>query len=44
VMRRSSSTRGYRRDGGGVHPHYLYPDYKATRLRAPGKPLRRSAC
>ena len=37
--RRSSSTRGYRRDGGGVHPPYLYPDYKATRLRAPGRPL-----
>ncbi|MGH3106441.1 MAG: protocatechuate 3,4-dioxygenase subunit beta, partial [Rubrobacteraceae bacterium] len=39
MERRSSSTRGYRRDGAGVHPHYLYPDYKATRLRAPGKPL-----
>jgi protocatechuate 3,4-dioxygenase, beta subunit len=38
VVRRSSSTRGYRRDEG-VHPPYLYPDYKATRLRAPGKPL-----
>ena len=37
--RRSSSTRGYRRDGAGVHPPYLYPDYKATRLRAPEKPL-----
>jgi protocatechuate 3,4-dioxygenase beta subunit len=28
-----------RRDGAGVHPPYLYPDYKSTRLRAPEKPL-----
>ncbi len=39
MVRRSSSIRGYRRDGAGVHPPYLYPDYKATRLRAPEKPL-----
>ena len=23
-----------------VHPPYLYPDYKSTRLRAPAQPLR----
>ncbi|HEX2728147.1 MAG TPA: protocatechuate 3,4-dioxygenase subunit beta, partial [Rubrobacteraceae bacterium] len=27
------------RDGADVHPPYLYPDYKATRLRAPKEPL-----
>jgi protocatechuate 3,4-dioxygenase, beta subunit len=32
-----SETAGYRRDGRD--PPYLYPDYKATRLRAPGRPL-----
>src|SRR5215218_7620617 len=32
-----SVTAGYRRDG--TDPPYLYPDYKATRLRAPGRPL-----
>ena len=26
-----------------VHPPYLYPDYKSTRLRAPGLPLVRVA-
>ena len=24
---------------GDVHPPYLYPDYKSTRLRAPSQPL-----
>ena len=32
-----SDTAGYRRDG--TDPPYLYPDYKATRLRAPRRPL-----
>ena len=32
-----SETAGYRRDG--TDPPYLYPGYKATRLRAPGRPL-----
>src|SRR3712207_7749175 len=39
---RSSSSEpiGHQHDGeAGVHPPYLYPDYKATRLRAPEKPL-----
>ncbi len=35
----SSPTARDRRDRAGVHPPYLYPDYKATRLRAPEKPL-----
>ena len=36
----NSETTGYRHDDGGdVHPPYLYPDYKSTRLRAPKKPL-----
>ncbi len=35
----SSPTARDRRDGAGVHPPYLYPDYKSTRLRAPEKPL-----
>src|SRR5918992_143595 len=30
---------GYRRKDDGVQPPYLYPDYVATRLRAPKKPL-----
>ena len=30
---------GYRRDGTEVHPRYLYPDYRSTRLRAPTRPL-----
>jgi protocatechuate 3,4-dioxygenase beta subunit len=30
---------GYRRDEPKHHPRYLYPDYVATRLRAPKKPL-----
>jgi len=30
---------GYRRDGTEVHPPYLYPDYRSTRLRAPTRPL-----
>jgi protocatechuate 3,4-dioxygenase, beta subunit len=32
-------TAGYRRPGPADHPPYLYPDYRSTRLRAPGKPL-----
>ncbi|MDQ5812793.1 MAG: protocatechuate 3,4-dioxygenase subunit beta, partial [Actinomycetota bacterium] len=32
-------TAAYRRDDADVHPPYLYPDYKATRLRAPERPL-----
>jgi protocatechuate 3,4-dioxygenase beta subunit len=32
-------TAGYRRDDTEVHPPYLYPDYRATRLRAPEGPL-----
>jgi len=31
--------RGYRRDNLEVDPPYLYPDLKATRLRAPQRPL-----
>jgi protocatechuate 3,4-dioxygenase, beta subunit len=31
--------RGYRRDDPGSRPPYLYPDYLATRLRAPRRPL-----
>jgi protocatechuate 3,4-dioxygenase beta subunit len=34
-----SRVAGYRRDDAEVHPPYLYPDYKGTRLRAPEKPL-----
>jgi len=30
---------GYRRDHNRVHPPYLYPEYRATRVRAPRKPL-----
>jgi protocatechuate 3,4-dioxygenase, beta subunit len=30
---------GYRRDDEGVDPPYLYPDYVATRTRAPRRPL-----
>jgi protocatechuate 3,4-dioxygenase beta subunit len=30
---------GYRRDHHEVHPPYLYPEYRATRVRAPRKPL-----
>lgn len=30
---------GYRREGSEIHPPYLYPDYKGTRLRSPKKPL-----
>lgn len=31
--------RGYRRDDPGARPPYLVPDYLATRLRAPRRPL-----
>jgi protocatechuate 3,4-dioxygenase, beta subunit len=30
---------GYRRDDEEVDPPYLYPDYVATRTRAPRRPL-----
>jgi protocatechuate 3,4-dioxygenase beta subunit len=30
---------GYRRDDPGTQPPYLFPDYQATRLRAPDRPL-----
>jgi protocatechuate 3,4-dioxygenase beta subunit len=30
---------GYRRDNAGVDPPYSFPDYRATRLRAPQRPL-----
>jgi protocatechuate 3,4-dioxygenase beta subunit len=30
---------GYRRDDVAAHPPYLYPPYRATRLRAPSRPL-----
>jgi protocatechuate 3,4-dioxygenase, beta subunit len=39
VQRSSDRIGGYRRDDAGIHPPYLYPDYKSTRLRAPEKPL-----
>ena len=36
----SSESAGHQHAGEpAVHPPYLYPDYKATRLRAPEKPL-----
>jgi protocatechuate 3,4-dioxygenase beta subunit len=38
VQQQRGETGGYRRDALG-HPPYLYPDYKATRLRAPEKSL-----
>ena len=34
-----SEVAGYRREDKGLHPPYLYPDYKGTRVRAPEKPL-----
>ena len=36
IVRRA---RGYRRRDRGAHPPYLFPDYQATRLRAPSRPL-----
>jgi protocatechuate 3,4-dioxygenase, beta subunit len=33
------TVRGYRRDHGRTHPPLLSPDYKATVLRAPARPL-----
>ncbi len=39
VQQASNRIGGYRRDDAEVDPPYLYPDYKATRLRAPKKPL-----
>jgi protocatechuate 3,4-dioxygenase, beta subunit len=38
VQQQKGETGGYRRDVED-QPPYLYPDYKATRLRAPEKPL-----
>jgi protocatechuate 3,4-dioxygenase, beta subunit len=38
VQQPSNGTVGYRRDAG-IHPPYLYPDYKATLMRAPKEPL-----
>jgi protocatechuate 3,4-dioxygenase beta subunit len=35
----SADGRGYRRDDEPVDPPYLAPDYEATRLRAPERPL-----
>lgn len=35
----SSAAAGYRRDDVDIHPPYLYPDYKSTRLRAPERPF-----
>ena len=41
MAQQSSSRLTGRRLAGeaDIHPPYLYPDYKATRLRAPEKPL-----
>jgi protocatechuate 3,4-dioxygenase, beta subunit len=39
AQREGSEAAGYRREADGVQPPYLYPDYAATRLRAPKKPL-----
>src|SRR5918998_6438545 len=39
VQQPSNETIGYRRDDAGIHPPYRYPDYKATLMRAPEKPL-----
>jgi protocatechuate 3,4-dioxygenase, beta subunit len=33
------AVRGYRREDESSRPPYLYPDYRATRLRAPRQPL-----
>ena len=35
VQQSSGKIIGYRRDDADIHPPYLYPDYKSTRLRAP---------
>ena len=39
VQRSSDRIVGYRRADAGLHPPYLYHDYRSTRLRAPEKPL-----
>src|SRR5918999_1139564 len=39
AQRKGEEAVGYRREDDGVQPPYLYPDYVATRLRAPKKPL-----
>jgi len=38
-IRDAAPVAGYQRDDAGVHPPYLYPDYRGTRLRAPKRPL-----
>src|SRR5215216_5243710 len=39
AQRKGEEAAGYRREDDGVQPPYLYPEYVATRLRAPMKPL-----
>src|SRR5688572_33254435 len=39
AQRKGEEAAGHRREDEGVQPPYLYPDYVATRLRAPKKPL-----
>jgi protocatechuate 3,4-dioxygenase, beta subunit len=39
AQRKGEEAAGYRRKDDGAQPPYLYPDYVATRLRAPKKPL-----
>src|SRR5215204_4713370 len=39
AQRKGEEAAGYRREDEGVQPPYLYPEYVATRLRAPKKPL-----
>jgi protocatechuate 3,4-dioxygenase beta subunit len=38
-VRTESRVAGYRRPEPGSHPDYYFPDYRATRLRAPSRPL-----
>jgi protocatechuate 3,4-dioxygenase beta subunit len=39
AQRTGREAAGYRREDDGVQPPYLYPEYVATRLRAPKEPL-----
>ena len=39
AQRTGEEAAGHRREDDGIQPPYLYPDYVATRLRAPKKPL-----
>ncbi len=39
AKRKGEEAAGYRREDEGIQPPYLYPDYVATRLRAPKEPL-----